>query len=67
MYRGIKMEKWICVKCSCPVEMGDIKAMYLAGVFDVELLKCPKCKNVLVSEDLALGQILEVEQELEDK
>ena len=39
---------WICGKCNEPVEMGPIKAMYLSGVFDVELLKCPKCKNVLV-------------------
>lgn len=61
------MDNWTCVKCSCPVEMGDIKAMYLSGVFDVELLKCPQCSNVLVPEELALGQILEVEKELEDK
>lgn len=58
---------WICAKCDEPVEMGPIKAMYLSGVFDVELLKCPSCKNVLVPEDLALGQMLEVEKELEDK
>lgn len=59
--------KWICAKCSCPVEVGPIKAMYLSGVFDLDLLKCPSCKNVLVPEDLALGQMLEVEKELEDK
>ncbi|MGI6545444.1 MAG: DVU_1557 family redox protein [Fastidiosipilaceae bacterium] len=58
---------WICGKCDEPVETGPIKAMYLSGIFDVELLKCPKCKNVLVPEDLALGQMLEVEKELEDK
>ena len=58
---------WICAKCSCPVEEGPIKAMYLSGNFDVDLLKCPICKNVLVPEDLALGQMLEVEKGLEDK
>jgi hypothetical protein len=62
-----KKDKWICAKCSCPVEVGPIKAMYLSGNFDVELLRCPVCKNVLVPEDLALGQMLEVEQGLEDK
>lgn len=69
MDRNKKREKgkWICTKCSCPVEEGPIKAMYLSGVFDVELLKCPVCKNVLVPEDLALGQMLEVEKGLEDK
>lgn len=59
--------KWICAKCNCPVEEGPIKAMYLSGVFDVDLLRCPNCKNVLVPEDLALGQMLEVEKGLEDK
>ena len=65
--KKVEKGKWICAKCSCPVEEGPIKAMYLSGVFDVELLKCPKCKNVLVPEDLALGQMLEVEKGLEDK
>ncbi len=60
-------EEWICNKCSCPVEEGPVKAIYLSGNFEVELLKCPVCKNVLVPEDLAIGKMLEVEKGLEDK
>lgn len=65
--KKINKSGWICAKCSCPVEEGPIKAIYLSGNFDVKLLRCPVCKNVLVPEDLALGQMLEVEKGLEDK
>ncbi|CAH2213315.1 DVU_1557 family redox protein [Tepidibacter aestuarii] len=60
-------EEWVCQKCNCPVEEGSVKAIYLSGNFEVELLKCPICKNVLVTEDLAIGKMLEVEKGLEDK
>ncbi|MCT4507584.1 MAG: DNA-binding protein [Tepidibacter sp.] len=60
-------EEWICQKCNYPVREGRVKAIYLSGNFEVELLKCPICKNVLVPEDLAIGKMLEVEKGLEDK
>ena len=37
------------------------------GNFEIELLECPVCKNVLITEELASGQMLEVEKSLEDK
>ncbi|MBC2478052.1 DVU_1557 family redox protein, partial [Clostridium beijerinckii] len=40
---------------------------YLGGNFEIELLECPVCKNVLITEELAAGQMLEVEKSLEDK
>jgi hypothetical protein len=36
-------------------------------MFPVDLPKCPKCGQVLITEDLALGKMAEVEKLLEDK
>lgn len=58
---------WICDKCKKALELRKVKVSYLGGNFEVELLLCPECKNVFISEDLALGKMLEVEKGLEDK
>jgi len=58
---------WLCRPCGVPLEPGIVELRYLGNVFKVELLVCPKCSAVLISEDLALGRMLEVEQLLEDK
>jgi RNase P subunit RPR2 len=59
--------EWICAKCNIPLVAGKVTASYLGSEFPVDLLKCPKCGFVFVSEDLALGKMAEVEQTLEDK
>lgn len=58
---------WICDKCKEKLVPGKVKVTYLGGHFEVELMKCPKCNNVFIGEDLALGKMLEVEKGLEDK
>lgn len=58
---------WLCSKCGTKLENVLVKVKYLSGNFEVELLKCPKCGMVLITEDLALGKMLEVEKGLEDK
>jgi hypothetical protein len=58
---------FICLDCNLPLEMGRVEARYLGQVFPVDLPVCPKCGFVYVSEDLALGKMLKVEQALEDK
>ena len=58
---------WICDKCKEKLVLRKVKVSYLGGNFDVELMKCPKCNNVYIGEDLALGKMLEVEKGLEDK
>lgn len=58
---------WICDKCKEKLVLRKVKVHYLGGNFDVELMKCPKCNNVYIGEDLALGKMLEVEKGLEDK
>lgn len=59
--------QWKCSKCGSPLKMGPVKAEYLGGNFEIELMECPVCKNVLITEELAHGQMLEVEKGLEDK
>jgi hypothetical protein len=58
---------WVCRPCGKRLQPGMVELHYLGNVFRVELPVCPKCSTVLISEDLALGRMLEVEQLLEDK
>jgi Zn-finger nucleic acid-binding protein len=62
-----KEVKWVCDKCQEELVYEKVTARYLEGSFEVELHKCPKCKMVFISENLALGKMLEVEKGLEDK
>ena len=57
----------VCAACDLPLEMGKVEATYLGQRFPVELPRCPSCGFVYVSEELALGKMLKVEQALEDK
>ena len=57
----------VCLACDVPLEPGKIEASYLGQSFPVDLPRCPKCGFVYVSEELALGKMLKVEQALEDK
>jgi hypothetical protein len=58
---------WICSPCGEALQPGMVDLHYMGNVFKVELPVCTKCSAVLISEDLALGRMLEVEQLLEDK
>lgn len=58
---------WKCGKCGGELQRGSVKASYLGNDFVVEELKCLKCGLVLITEELALGKMFEVEQSLEDK
>lgn len=57
----------VCLKCNRPIETGPVEASYLGQTFPVDLPRCPSCGFVYVSEDLANGKMLKVEQALEDK
>jgi len=57
----------VCAACDLPLTMGKVEASYLGQRFPVELPRCPSCGFVYVSEELALGRMLKVEQALEDK
>ena len=49
------------------MESGKVTVSYMGSGFPVELLKCKKCGLVLITEELAMGKMLEVEKVLEDK
>uniref|UniRef100_B8DK01 4Fe-4S ferredoxin-type domain-containing protein n=3 Tax=Nitratidesulfovibrio TaxID=2802295 RepID=B8DK01_NITV9 len=57
---------WTCACGGAPRPLS-VELTYLGSTFNVRLLTCPDCGQVLVDEALALGKMLEVEQLLEDK
>ncbi len=58
---------WLCYNCGTNLQLAKTNVTYLGGSFEVELMKCPKCGMVLITEELAVGKMLEVEKGLEDK
>jgi len=62
-----KTTEWVCDKCRQALVSQKVKVRYLDGNFEVDLLKCPTCHMVFISDELAMGKMLEVEKGLEDK
>lgn len=60
-------QEWQCGKCGGALQKGKVKVSYMGNDFEVEEYKCLSCGLVLITESLALGQMAEVEQSLEDK
>jgi hypothetical protein len=58
---------WQCDRCHQELVLGPITVTYMGKSFTTDLPHCPSCGIVLVSEELALGKMAEVEQILEDK
>ena len=58
---------WICAKCGKQLNWNRVKVQYLGSVFSMDLLKCPMCSMVMVTEEKALGVMAEAEKVLEDK
>ncbi len=60
-------QKIVCEKCQLPVAKAKTTLVYQGVRFEAELLRCPKCGQAFIPEDLALGRLHEVEITLEDK
>ena len=58
---------WRCAACDVPLQVSKVEVAYLGSAFPVDLAKCPSCGLVYIPEELALGRMLDVEQQLEDK
>ncbi|HMK65280.1 MAG TPA: hypothetical protein VK564_05755 [Thermodesulfobacteriota bacterium] len=58
---------WRCFRCRMDLVVGTVTVTYLGNRFTADLPHCPNCGLVLISEELALGKMAEVEQILEDK
>ena len=61
-----KENKWKC-QCGGSINLTKTKLVYLGGQFQIDLLKCDRCGQVLVPEELATGRMLAVEKMFEDK
>lgn len=59
--------RYICQKCNVPLVKTPVQLRYLHAGFPVEMPGCPVCGMIYISEDLALGKILNVEKALEEK
>ncbi|MBN1629696.1 MAG: DNA-binding protein [Thermoleophilia bacterium] len=61
------MGELICVRCNVALVEERTELRYLDHAWIVKTLKCPKCGQVCLSEELVRGKISEVEMSLEDK
>jgi len=61
------MEKIICVKCNIPLEKSKTNFKYLNHEMHADVLKCPSCGQVYLSEEMVKDRIVKVETSLEDK
>ena len=59
--------QWICHACQVPLELQTVRLQYMQCIFPLDLPACPRCKSILISEELATGKMAEAEQALEDK
>ena len=59
--------EWVCVRCGLGLELASVKLAYLDETFGSDLLACPSCQRVLVSEEIAVEKMALAERMLEDK
>ena len=57
----------ICLKCDRKLEYANTNLYYLGYNVAENFLRCPKCLQVYIPEDVAVGKMIEVETSLEDK
>ncbi|HZX46409.1 MAG TPA: hypothetical protein VFF83_03985 [Clostridia bacterium] len=56
-----------CYRCNVDLKAQKTYFEYLGHSFHADVLRCPECGEVYISEGLAKGRIAEVEMQLEDK
>jgi len=59
--------KWRCADCNVQLALGQVTVSYMGNSFTTDMPYCPRCGLVVVSEELAMGKMAEVEKILEDK
>ena len=63
----VTIRKLKCLKCNEFLAPAKTLLRYLGHQLSYELPRCPKCGQVFLSEEIAMGKMLEVEKMLEDK
>jgi hypothetical protein len=61
------MKEIMCDKCKLPLEKAKTSFRYLNHELHADILKCPSCGQVFVSEEMVKDKIQKVEMSLEDK
>ena len=59
--------KLVCVKCGLLLKIGKARFSYLGHEMLSEVLMCPACGQVYLTEELVTGRIRAIEGSLEDK
>ena len=62
-----KKQTLICDNCKVEMKLIDAQFSYLDRSFRHKVMRCPKCGQVHVPEDLAKGRMSQVEAALEEK
>lgn len=57
----------VCLKCNCRLELDNTNLYYMEYKLSNKFLRCPKCKQVYIPEEIVLGKMAETEASLEDK
>jgi len=57
----------ICNNCQVKLIASKTHFEYLGYPFHADMLRCPKCGQVFIPEDMVKGRMAEVEMLLEDK
>lgn len=57
----------LCIKCNRKLEEAKAKFNYLNREMHSDVLKCPNCGQVYLSEQLVEDRIRQIESALEDK
>jgi uncharacterized protein with PIN domain len=64
---GTPPSKLICELCDVEMEPIEAQFSYLKRTLKHVVLRCPRCGQVYVPEELAKGRMREVENALEEK
>ena len=56
-----------CARCDEELELAKITMTYLKSKFPTIILRCPKCGEYYLSEQLVATKVNEVEEYLEEK
>ena len=56
-----------CDRCNVELEEAEAQFVYLGSRIRHKVLRCPECGLVYLPEDLVLGRMRQLEEELEEK
>lgn len=60
-------QTWKCGICRETLTPKKTTFTYMGRTVSHDVLRCPKCGRVFITQDLAEGKMAEVEEQLEDK